>query len=440
MKVCSKIILVLIVLACVTPRALAQDFYRNVNGAGSVAMGGIYVPSSHDATDALSANPAGLTRLSGRTLNANLTAVFARGSFANSANSSAPLATSPGVLPYGAFGMPIDKCRFSFGVGFMPELLSVADWNYVDAPGVAGATYGMQQHKSAILAGRAGAGMGMVVNPRLSLGASFGVVYNSNTLHAPYIFQSEPTLSGLKTLLDLRTNGTGWNANVGMLAKPSRTVEIGASWKSRTVVVSNGDASGDAYAQFAALGLAGVPSDFHYSAQVRNVLPQSALASIAWHASPRWMVAFQTNWVNWKNAFVTLPVTLTDGTNPAINGLVGSTTLVDGVPLNWRDQYSFHVGAERGLTESTAVRFGYSYANNPVPSSTVMPLTAAIMSNQISGGLNYHVGPSTLEAAYTFVPMSRSDVAQSSLLSGEYNNSTVRVGTQSVTLNYSLRF
>jgi hypothetical protein len=47
----------------------------------------------------------------------------------------------------------------------------------------------------------------------------------------------------------------------------------------------------------------------------------------------------------------------------------------DGVPLHWKDQYVFHVGAERSLTESTTIRAGFAHANSPVPSSTLTPLT-----------------------------------------------------------------
>jgi long-subunit fatty acid transport protein len=318
--------------------------------------------------------------------------------------------------------------------------MSVANWRYVDAPGVAGATYGMQQHKSAILVGRAMAGLGVVLNPKISIGVSLGADYNSNTLDAPYIFQQQPVLKGLKTLLDLHTTGYGWNGSVGALIRPTRSVEVGLAWKSSTTIISKGAASGDVYAQFAALGLAGVPSTFNYSAQVRNVLPQSLQANVAWRVNQRWLLAFQTDWVNWHNAFVTLPVTLTNGTNAAINGLLNATTLQDGVPLDWKDQYSFHVGAERLLTERTSLRFGYAHANDPVPSSTLTPLTAAIMSNQISTGLVYHPGRSSLEFAYSYDPTAQAQVQQSGLLSGEYNNSTVRVGTQAITMNYSFRF
>ena len=419
--------------------ASAQDFYMNTSNARSAGLGGIYVASSTDALDALATNPAGIAFLRGRNLNLALDTVFARGSFSDSVNTDAPLRTSPGVIPFGAFGMPIGHSRFSFAVGATPELLSTANWKYVDAPGTAGATYGLQQQKSAINALRLSAGLGFAVNSKLWLGASVGADYNTNTLHAPYIFQSQPQLAGLKTLLDLHTSGVGWNGSVGAIAHPSRTLELGLAWKSRTVIDSTGTASGDAYAQFAALGV-NAPSNWTYNAGVQNVLPQSLLASAAWQANSHWLFAFQANWINWKEAFVVLPVSLTDGTNAVLNSIVGSTSLQDGIPLHRKDQYAFHVGAERSLTENTTLRAGFAHANSPVPSSTLTPLTAAILSNEISTGLTWRHGRSRYEAAYAFRPTASQSVAQSSLLAGEYNDSSVHVGTQSLILTYSLQF
>jgi long-subunit fatty acid transport protein len=352
-----RLVLFLWAMAALASATRAQDFYWNTAGSRSQALGGVYVASSSDVIGALAANPAGLTELRSRNLNFETEAVFARGSFSDSVNNGAPLQNSAGAVPYGAFGMPIGHSRFSFGVGVTPGLLSTADWRYVDAPGTAGATYGLQQQNSAIWALRFSTGVGVSLGSRVSVGATIGADYNENTLHAPYIFQSQPVLAGLKTLLDLHTNGVGWNGSVGVLAKPTEKLEVGVAWKSRTVINSTGSASGDAYAQFAALGVA-APSDFTYSAKVQNVLPQSVLANVAWQVNPRWLVAFQADWVNWKEAFVTLPVTLTNGTNTVINSLVGGNSMQDGIPLQWKDQYGFHVGAERKLTEGTVLPFG----------------------------------------------------------------------------------
>jgi long-subunit fatty acid transport protein len=431
--------LLVIVFAFFAVSASAQDFYWNSASTRSLALGGAYVPSTSDAIGALTTNPAGLTYLSSPTLDLSISAVFARGSFSNSVNTNAPMISPAGVIPYGAFGMPIGKSRFSFGVGFAPDMVSVSDWRYVDAPGFAGVTYGMQENKSAILSGRAMVGVSYAFTHKLSVGVTAGADYNSNTLHAPYIFQSQPALAGAKTLLDLHTYGTGWNMSAGAMFEPAKNLDLGVAWKSHTVIVTNGLASGDASALFTALG-ASAPSTFTYNASVKNILPQSVNTNIAWHVNPRWVLAFQMDWVNWSDAFTTLPVTLTKGTNAVINNVAGSSTLVDGVPLNWKDQYSFHSGVERMLTESTSLRFGYAHGNSPVPNGTLMPLTAAIMTNQLSTGFAYHRSRSRFDIAYTFDPIAQQQVAQSSLLFTEYNNSTDRVGLQSLSLSYTFQF
>jgi len=432
--------LLFVVCAFFALTASAQDFYWNSASTRSLAIGGVYVPSNSDAIGALSTNPAGLSFLNSPTLNINISAIFARGSFSNSVNNNSQMTTSPGVIPYGAFGMPLGKSHFSVGAGFAPDLVSVSDWHFVDAPGTLGVTYGLQHEKSAILAGRAMVGLSYAFSQKLSIGMTAGADYNSNTLEAPYIFQSQPALAGTKTLLNLHTYGTGWNMSVGAMFQPTKKLDVGVAWKSHTVIVTNGMASGDAYALFTALGAGGTPSTFNYNASVKNILPQSVNGNIVWHANPQWVFAFQTDWVNWHNAFANLPVTLTNGTNATINSVAGSTTLVDGVPLNWKDQYSFHAGVERLLFENTSLRFGYAYGNSPVPNGTLTPLTAAIMTNQLSTGFNYRLGRSNFDLAYTFDPIAHQQVQLSSLLAGEYNNSKTGVGLQSLSIGYSFRF
>jgi long-subunit fatty acid transport protein len=418
----------------------AQGFNWSGASASSLAMGGAYVPFQGGAIDALASNPAGLATLGGGTIDLSVAGIFSRGSFSNSANTNAPLNNAPGVIPYGAFGMPIGHSRFSVGVGVVPELVSVSNWNYVDAPGAGGVSYGLQKQKSAILAARGVAGVGFAVTRKILVGASLGAVYNANTLDAPYIFQSNPALAGLKTLLDLHTTGFGWNASLGLIATPADGLQFNVAWKSRTTINSTGDANGNIGVQLAALGLGGARPDFHYSAAVQNVLPQSVLAGMNWRVDGHWVFALQGDWVNWKNAFASLPVALTNGNNADINGLLGTNAISDRVPLDWKDKYSLRGGVERLLTESISIRGGYSGSNNPVPASTLSPLTAAIMTNQFSTGIEYRHSGWRLDLSYAIDPITQENVSKSALLSGEYSSSRVRIGTQALMLGSSFGF
>src|ERR1700744_5104890 len=174
----KRLAVILSLAALPTLAANAQSFYWNSASANSVAMGGVYVPTSAGALDAIATNPAGLSELKRPVLNVDATAAFARGSFSNSANTNAPMRTAPGVIPMGAFAMPIGKTPLTLGIAETPELTSVSKWYYTDAPGTAGATYGFQENRSAILATRSAFAGSYTFGSRVAVGASVGVDYN----------------------------------------------------------------------------------------------------------------------------------------------------------------------------------------------------------------------------------------------------------------------
>lgn len=434
----SQLFISVLLLSASTGALHAQSFYNAGVTAATAARAGVYVPASNDPLDALSLNPAGLSVLSGPTLDLTMTGVLARGSFSNSTNNDSPMRFTGGLVPFGAFGTPIGHSRWTIGLGITPDLLSSSKWQYADSPGIGGANYGPQVETSKILAFRSSAGVSYSFSPKFSVGASFGAVYNSNTLNAPYIFQQHPVLAGLKTLLDLHTTGVGWNGSFGFLATPARKFQIGASYRTRTDITSHGTATGNMGEQFAVLGIPFQPN-FAYRAQVNVVLPQSALVSALWQASPVLRLSAQTDWTGWNSAFYSLPVTLTNGTNSDINSLLNASGIKDAVPLNWKDQFTFRGAAERALGESFSLSGGFMHGNNPVPNSTLSPLTAAIMQNGLTAGLGYHVGRYHFDLGYGFDFTAHSNVGASSLLSGEYSNSRVRVGTQALTLSTSIR-
>lgn len=431
----------LLVLLSTAVSGFAQTGGALGNGISShaVSMGGTTVASSVSPLEAMQGNPATLTELNGHSLDLSVTSMLATGSFTNSVSSTGTIATGAGVLPYGGFAMPITK-RWKLGFSVAPDVMMSANWTYLDPPGgLGGTSYGLQQNKSAILGLRSAAGLGYEVNSKLSIGATVGVTYNQNTLQAPYIFQTQPTLAGAKTLLDLHTSGTGWNETFGALITPTSKLRVGFSYKTRTIVHSHGDASGNAGAQFTTLGAPFQP-DFNYNAAVETKFPQSFSGGVSWQAHQRLRLNLQGNWITWSKAFDRLPVSLTNGNNSDINGFVGSNSLQDVIPVQWRDQGVFGIGVETPLSERLSLRGGYSYATNPVPSATLTPMTAAIMQNTLGTGMGYTRGRYNFDLAYQAQLPASASVGQSSLLSGEYSNSKVEVAVQSVTFTTRIHF
>lgn len=435
--------LIVLALFCSGTAAVAQIGGALGNGMSSRAtsLGGADVASISSPLEAMQGNPAGLTSLNGHELDLSVSSLFATGSFTNSVSNDGTIQTFSGVLPYGAFAMPLHSRRFVLGLSAAPDVAMSADWKYMDPPGgLGGTSYGLQQNKSAILGLRYAAGLGVVVNKKLSIGGTVGLLDNRNTLDAPFIFQQQAVLAGAKTLLDLHTSGTGWNGTFGALYTPNHNLTVGLSYKTKTTVHSSGDASGDVGAQFATLGVTGVPTDFHYDAGVITKFPQALSGGVSWQALRRARLNLQGNWINWNNSFNNLPVDLTNGTNATINGLVGSDDMQDVVPVRWRNQGVFGVGVESPVGEHLAFRGGYSYATNPVPSATLTPMTAAILQNTIGTGAGYTHGRYNFDLAYQVQLPASASVGTSSLLSGEYDNSKVNVTMQSLTLTTRIHF
>ena len=426
---------ILLFLVCfATKLATAQDFYGGGVSARTAANAGIYAPSYNNVLDALALNPAGLAALSGPTVNLSTSGVLATGSFTNATNFNSPMQGTKALVPFGAIGTTLGHSRWTVGAAFTPDLLSSANWRYKDAPGTAGANYGPQTEKSSILAYRSSLGVAYSLSPGFSIGATLGLVYNSNTLDAPYIFQNQPVLKGLKTLLDLHTSGIGWNTSIGMRAAISRRIEFGAAYRMRTSIVSHGDATGSLAAQFGALGITADPA-FAYRAQVKVVLPQSALASVNWQVRPSVRLSLQGDWTDWARSFQQLPVNLTKGNNAVVNSLLNADSLSDSVPLQWKQQFTVRAAVEKLVAENFSVSGGFLHGNNPVPSSTLTPLTAAIMQNGLSTGVGYTHGRYRFDLSYGVNLPATSQVNMSSLQAGEYSHSKVSVGTQGITLS-----
>jgi len=410
----------------------AQDFYLGGVTADTSRRAGIFSAASDNPTDSLSLNPAGLTALTAPTVSLSLTGIFARGSFSNASNHASPMATNNGFEPFGSFGTPAGS-HWAFGVGVMPDLLSASKWNYSDTPGFAGTTYGPQAEKSQIIAIRYTAGAAYRFSEKLSAGVTFGVDYNFNTLISPYIFQSQPVVAGLKTLLDLHSNGYGANGSFGIIAKPNKKLDLGLSYRTSTSITSHGTATGNLSAEFQSLSIS-APSSFTYNSQVHVELPPSVIFSTGWQAAHAVRLSFQADWVGWHGAFKNLPVTLTQGTNALVNTLLQSTTLKDTVPLAWKDQYTVRGAIERNLGEGIVIGGGYLHGNDPVPNSTLSPLTAAIMQNGLTTGIGWHKGKLRVAASYGYDFTAKKQVGQSDLLYNEYTNSSTKIGTQAFTL------
>jgi long-chain fatty acid transport protein len=411
--------------------AVANGIFRDGVGARSISMGGADVAWAEDPLGALAVNPAGLGFQTSMAADLGLFGGSVNGHFEKQGISDGSADQSFNVAPEGAFAAQIGQSPVTVGLAFVPDSLMSANWHYTDPPGgLGGISYGYQGDKSVISVLRAALGAGVAIGDHWSVGGSIGILYNQNELITPYVFQTTPGLAGAKTLLNLTTSGWGVNGQFGVMFKPIDTLQLALVYTTKSTVDSHGNASGNAGVQL------GVPSfPFTYDAEVNNVFPQMVSGGGSWQFLPDWRAALQVDWIDWAEAFSALPVELTSGSNPGL-----PSSLSDKIPLNWKDEFVFRGGLEYAVTTNLMLRGGYSYGQSPVPSETLTPLTAAITEGAVSAGIGWHWSHYHVDFAYEYdLPVERS-VGTSSLLSGEYSNTSIKVAIQSIALTAGVRF
>lgn len=419
-----------------------QDLFNGTVNGASLGVGHSDVAMPHGALGAVSVgNPAGIGLIEGRSLEVGGLAILAHGNYTSATSTNSRLDPLLGLAPAVAFVSSVGRSPWRFAVSATPDVSLAANWYYYDAPGTAGVTYGYQQNKSSLLNERFALGVAHPLGKKLQIGGTFGVVYDSTTLIAPTIFQQQPVLKGLKTLLTMKTTGVGWNGSVGAIYTPTPKVHVGITYRTPTTINSTGTAVGNLSALLAALGLTGkFQPDFRYSSKFNYTLPQIGRAGVAWNASTKTKVFASVDFVGWGNAFDHLGLTVSEGTNADLNGLVGSNGFHDVIPLNWSNQAIVHIGVERVMTPNLTLRGGCVAGNNPVPAATLTPLTASITQASVAAGVGYHRSRYRLDAGYQAGLPHTASVVQSLLRAGEYNNSQTEISTQTLATTFAIVF
>ena len=405
-----------------------------------MALGGADVAWAADPLGAMTENPAGLATLTRPELDLAGEGGILVGKFNKpSVGSSGNLDGNPLFFPSGAAALPLEKWPVTFGISVAPESTLVANWRYPDPPSTGGISYGQQQDESKILVLRSAVGVGVKFSDRFSVGLSGGVLYNRNTLVTPYIFQNLQGplagVNGAKTLLDLHTTGIGWDLQAGMIFRATTNLQFGASYTTESVVHSDGTATGDPYAQFH--GAPG-PLAFQYDAAVKNVFPQVVRVGASWKFHPQWRGTAQVDWLGWGDAFHSLSVNLSNGHNGA--AAVLGPNVNDTIPLDWRNEFVYRAGLEFDPVENLALRLGYSYGHSPVPDGTLTPMTAGIFEHTLTAGVGYRWRCVQFDLAYQYYFPVTQSVGTSSLLAGEYSNSSTTVSAHVISLGMGITF
>jgi len=120
-------------------------------------------------------------------------------------------------------------------------------------------------------------------------------------------------------------------------------------------------------------------------------LAQDAGLSAAWQATPRLRLALELSWMDWSGA---MQATRLRARDPDTAGLPAALESIDVTsPLDWRDQYAVALGAEWQHDDRTTLRAGFNRVNRAMPRRTFSPLLNLIQDEEITAAITHRLNP-----------------------------------------------
>lgn len=410
-----------------------------------------------DAPTSLFRDPAGITAFDRAAFEINAAPFVPSLTFQNSSNTG----TNDGALhayPMASFayvGSPIGK--LSWAVGMEPIGGFGSDFRLQHAL-LSGASHTLLDYESFFAAAKFGPTVAFKLSPAFSIGASVSGLYAQiRDFRMPFtmapsaakglggIPQLDPAVYGplFQQFTEMTAygdskgySGLTWTADAGVAYRNANGIAVSASWSpKRAIVVDGGTATIDMTAQFSQmmqamimarmqaygesqsaaqttvmqqLGSAGLDLNkgvtAHYDAATTITLPQTIGAGVSVPAGKKLTLAGELEWRQWSKAENTMPFDLTSGDNSNINIMLNANPS-DGkfyypFPLEWQDALSGKIGFSYKLAGNNALRAGFMYGKNPVPTNTVFITFPAISEKAASIGTTINLGKLPLDLSY----------------------------------------
>ncbi|MDX9924922.1 MAG: outer membrane protein transport protein, partial [Ignavibacteriaceae bacterium] len=353
-----------------------------------------------------------------------------------------------------------------------------------------------QEYHSQIALMQGGLTAAYRLSENLSVGASLHLVYSTLEFAMPYslkpsimkgmampgmtfgqMFAAPPQMGGFgydevtayAKMSDL--TALGFNGKIGIAYKVNENLSIGLNYSSPiTLTYKDGKADMDMTAQlmdgfgkavmgymmqnpgstqqqaqgaimsqFAQMGIdlsKGAAATYDMEAELS--FPQSFGFGLSYKINRDFMVAADFEYLNWADAFDKMSLKLSNGNNPNINKMIGSSSMNIDFPMNWENSLLIKVGVEYNATPDLALRVGFANGANPVPSSTIFSIFPAVVENHITAGLSYKVSaPLTINAALEMGLENSVDGSKPHVLAHEYEGSTSTLSTTLLHLGVS---
>ena len=263
---------------------------------------------------------------------------------------------------------------------------------------------------------------------RLAVGVGLDVRFSSLELdrRAPVVNPfTQRVVDGAAVHLESDTN-KGFGFNVGVLAKPSEGLSVGASYRHKVTVDYSGTAS------FEPISTGSPDLDVRVRASLPpGAVPLSTSIEFPGFASfgfaqtfGDWTFEADVNWYQWKTFD---ELRLEFETEPRLN---------ETIEEEYTNAFQYRFGLERVLNDAWAVRGGYFFDESPSPPASMSPLLPDANRNGFCLGGSWTSGNVRLDAAGWYVRASERSTEGTSRdrYDGTYKNRALTLG---VSLGYS---
>jgi long-chain fatty acid transport protein len=434
-----------------------------------------------DSPSLMMTNPAGISFFEKSAVDATFSLMIPELHFTNSLN-NADGKTNYFPLPSLAYVHADEERQITWGFGLFTQGGMGADFT-LNHP-LFGAVQQEYHSKLAVMQG--GPSIAFKLSPNFSVGVSAQVVYSQMEFKMPYslspstmkgvidpntgmtfgnLFAASPSQGGfgyseVTAAADMSSlTAFGFAGKIGLAYRINEQFTVGLSYTSpSSLTYKNGKATMDMTAQmndafgkavqgytaqnpgstqqqaqaavmqqFAGMGIdLSKGAIASYNLESKLTLPQSIGLGASMNATTKLRLVADVEWVNWKNAFDKMHLSLSDGNNSNINRMLGNNgDLSIDFPMDWNNEICFRLGGEYDINPGFTVRAGYAYGNNPIPGETVFPVFPAIVDNHITLGASYRISsPLTIHAAYELALNKKQMASDQSLIAQEYDNST----------------
>jgi long-chain fatty acid transport protein len=387
----------------------AQGFQVNLQGQKQQAMGGAATAMAQDGAT-LFFNPGAASFLKQNSISAGVSPVISHAQYADGPSSAVSETESPVSYPFTGYAVMGKKgSRLKYGFAAYTPFGSTIDWQ----KGWTGRFVITHLQLQTVYFQPT---VSYRITDKLGIGAGF--VYGMGSVN---LKRDLPIVDnkGNYGKAELDGNAQGYGFNAGIYYKPIEKLSFGLNYRSQVnMKVKSGKASFEVPASVAAQFPSG-----GFSTSLP--LPKVISFGTAYAPCKKLTLAFDATMVGWK-AYDTLSYDFEKNTNE-----VSDTKLL----RNYKNTYSYRLGAQYALTNKLDGRIGLKYLSTPIRDGYVTPEVPDASHFNYSAGLGYQLNSHlTADVSFTFESMKRTDSNIENQLTGTYKTNLFIPG---LSLNYN---